>query len=340
MKYNKQVSVGYNADGKRIRKWIHADSKQELKRKETELFKNVREELYGSKTFGVYAQEWFQAYKSGKSINTQKHYKSMLRYLKSLDNKPLKRVTNTDLQRIITANSKHPTTAQRLAGTMQQIMESAMADNLIPPTHIRLEVPKPSRPKTRALSGKEKEAIKAAELPAMERLMLDMVFYLGLRPQEMRAIAVSDFDWKDLTVTISKAVFDADTGAKIKGTKTGVVRILPLPPVLVAEIRDYLKGHSNIYLFVDDTGQLLSRGRFARITQTIFEGVAAKLEYQVTGLTWYTLRHNRATELYYLPGISTKKKAEYMGHSEMMFLRTYSHLDDSKEELELLRKVL
>ena len=56
-------------------------------------------------------------------------------------------------------------------------------------------------------------------------------------------------------------------------------------------------------------------------------------------MNFYTFRHNRATELYYLQGVSTKKKAEYMGHSELMFIKTYSHLDDSREAEELLRAV-
>lgn len=339
-KYNKQISLGYDDNGKRIRKWIHAESKQELKRRERELLMNADDELRSNLTFGVFAQSWFEAYKSNKSERTQAHYKSMLKHCSALSNKRLKSIRHTDLQRVVTAHSDRPVMAQRIAGTLKQIMEAAMADGLVSPMHIRLEVPKTQKSKKRALTKKEKNAIREAELPPMERLMLDFVFYLGLRPQEMRALARSDFNWTDNTVTVSKAVSDVLNVATLKGTKTGAVRILPLPAVLVSEIKQYLSVNKQIYLFTNDKGELLTRYQYDLINARIFDAVFRALGHRVTDLTFYTLRHNRATELYYLDGVSTKKKAEYMGHSELMFLKTYSHLDDAREETELLRKIL
>ena len=52
--------------------------------------------------------------------------------------------------------------------------------------------------------------------------------------------------------------------------------------------------------------------------------------------TLYCFRHRRATDLYYLTQtgeISTKKAAALMGHSEIVFLKTYSQIDDNKENL-------
>ena len=63
----------------------------------------------------------------------------------------------------------------------------------------------------------------------------------------------------------------------------------------------------------------------------------------LNGFTMYTFRHNRATELYYLcqKGVlSTKKAADLMGHSELIFLQVYSHIDESKENVEEIYRSL
>lgn len=344
-KYQKQVSLGYNAEGKRIRKWIHADSQQELNRKERELLMSADKELQSSTRFGTYAQQWIETYKSNKSVATQELYKYTLKHLSPLDQKPLKDITRMDVQRIINELSDRPTMASMVAMTVKQILDSAAADNLIQPKYLKIDLPKKQKAEKRALTDTEKEAVKSAELEPMERLFVDIEFYLGLRPEETRALQPRDFDLKARIVTISKACALSGGQPHIKDTKTGVVRTIPIPDALCAEIRAYNAHFSGFYYFTDEQGHLFTKGRYRAFCASIFKKINAALGGNdhmnlLNGMTMYTFRHNRATELYYLPGISTKKKAEYMGHSELMFLRTYSHLDDTKEDEELLRQVL
>lgn len=344
-KFNKQVTIGYSSEGKRIRKWIHADSQQELKRKERELLLDADKELQSNTRFGVYAQQWVEAYKSNKSVATQELYKVSLRKLAPLYPKQLKDITRMDIQRIINELSDRPTMASVVAMTAQQILESAAADNLIQPKHLKIDLPKRQKAEKRALTDAEKEAVKSADLEPMERLFVDIEFYLGLRPEETRALQPRDFDHKARTVTISKACAVSGGQPHIKDTKTGVVRTIPIPDALCAEIRAYNAQFSGFYYFTDEQGHLFTKGRYRAFCASIFRKINAALGGNdhmnlLNGMTMYTFRHNRATELYYLPGISTKKKAEYMGHSELMFLRTYSHLDDTKEDEELLRQIL
>lgn len=344
-KYSRQISLGYNAEGKRIRKWIHADSQQELKRKERELLLDADKELQSNTRFGEYAQQWVETYKNNKSVATQELYAYTLRKLSPLNNKRLKDITRTDVQKIVNTFADRPNSALMIAMTASQILDSAAADNLIQPKYMKIDLPKRSKREKRALTASEKEAVKKAELTPTERLFVDIELYLGLRPEETRALQPRDFDLKKKTVTISRASALHGSGAVIKETKTGRTRIIPVPDVLIAEIKRYNVSFSGFYYFVDETGVLLSKWRFHQFCASIFSKINAALGGTdklslLNGMTMYTFRHNRATELYYLPGVSTKKKAEYMGHSEMMFLRTYSHLDDTKEDDELLRKVL
>lgn len=344
-KYCKQVSLGYSPEGVRIRKRIYADTQQELKRKERELLMEADKEIQSSTTFGRYAQQWVEAYKSNKSLATQELYAYTLRKLSPLNNKRLKDITRTDVQKVINTFSDRPNSAQMIAMTVSQILESAAADNLIQPKYMKIDLPKRQKREKRALTASEKEAVKKADLSPQERLFVDIELYLGLRPEETRALQPRDFDLKAKTVTISRAAAVNGKQTTIKSTKTGVVRTLPVPDVLIAEIKRYNASFSGFYYFVDDQGHLFTKGRYRLFCKSIFKKINAALGGNdrmnlLNGMTMYTFRHNRATELYYLQGVSTKKKAEYMGHSELMFLRTYSHLDDDKEETELLRQVL
>lgn len=344
-KYDKQISLGYDANGKRVRKWIHADSQQELKRKERELLMDADKEIQSNITFGKYAQTWVEAYKSSKSIATQELYAYTLRKLSPLNNKRLKDITRTDVQKIINTFSDRPAAAQRISMTVTQILDSAAADNLIQPKYMKIDLPKHQNHEKRALTAAEKEAVNNAELSPQERLFVDIMLYLGLRPGEVRALQPRDFDLKARTVTISKATAVNTKQTTVKSTKTGKTRTLPVPDALIAEIKHYNASFLGFYYFVDEEGQLFSRYRYRLFCASIFSKINAELGGNnrlnlLNGMTMYTFRHNRATELYYLQGVSTKKKAEYMGHSEIMFLRTYSHLDDDKEEAELLRQVL
>ncbi len=343
-RYDKQITIGYNSEGKRIRKWIHADSQQELKRKERELLLEADKELQSNVRFGDYAQKWYEAYKAQLSEASHHIYSYALRCLAPLNNRRLKDITRTDIQKIINEYSDRPHSAQMIAMTAKQILQAAAADNLILPMYLSFSLPKKQKAEKRALTTSEKEAVKSADLEPMERLFVDIEFYLGLRPEETRALQPRDFDLKKRTLTISRA--SALHGqAIIKETKTGHTRTIPVPDVLIAEIRAYNAHFSGFYYFTDKQGRLFSSWAYEAFTKRIFKKINAALGGNdklslLNGMTMYTFRHNRATELYYLSGVSTKKKAEYMGHSEEMFLKIYSHLDNSKEDEELLRKVL
>lgn len=343
-KFSKQISLGYNAEGKRIRKWIHADSEAELKRKERALLRNADSEILSNKTFGTYRKEWYDAYKANKSDATRLLYKYTTGKLSALDQKRLRDITRTDIQNILNDYIDKPTAALRIANTAKQILEAASADNLIPLKNWKFDLPKRKTSEKRALTKAEKKAIRDAKLTPQERLFVDIEFYLGLRPGETRALQPNDFNLKDKTVSITKAV-SLSAEPVLKDTKTGKTRTLPVPDVLLAEIRAYNAHFRGFYYFVDEEGELFTRSRYDRFKEGIFAKINEALGGNdklnvLNGMTFYTFRHNRATDLYYLQGVSMKMKAEYMGHSEMMFLKTYSHLSEDKEAVELLRTVM
>lgn len=346
-RYKKQVSLGYNQDGKRVRVWIRADSKQELQRKERELLMHSEQELITSKKFGEYAQSWLKTYKSTKETRTREFYETGVKKLSSLDRMDLDKIRRSHLQNILTENWEHPRTCKKLANIMSQIFRSAVADGLVIRNPAEsLDIPKQTKTEKRILTSAEKKAIDKVKLPASEKVFLDIIRQLGLRPEEARALTRTAIDFKEGTITIDKASIFAQNAPELKGVKNGRPRTLPLPKGLKSELRRYVKD-VQLLLFTDSNGNLMSKSSFRCFQKRIFDALNRELGGTdnmnvLNGMTFYTLRHTRGTELYYLTQegkISTKLAAQYMGHSEMVFLSTYSHIDEQKEDLEALRLV-
>ena len=74
-------------------------------------------------------------------------------------------------------------------------------------------------------------------------------------------------------------------------------------------------------------GEILHKGQY----ESMFRRMLRKAGLQDSGITMYTLRHNFATECYYM-GLSLKECQRQMGHTDYkMVLEVYSHLDSKKE---------
>lgn len=342
-KLSKQVSLGYDpVTGKRVRRWIHADSKPALKQAEKDVIAEyARSGVSSTITLGKYREKWFQAYCAQLQASTKYVYERTLTHLKELDHKRMDKITRTDIQQIISDLWDKPYAARKLVSLMAQIWRSAVLDGVVSKNIVQeLKLPKKPKSGRRALTEKEIEAVKNIELPEQERFLVDVLFQFGLRPQEAFALSPKSFDRKAKTLTIDKAVGYNKQEPYIKETKTGATRVLPVPDSFWEKIPT---GYP-FFFFVREDGSLWHRQQTLAAMQMIRTAVNYYLggneKIKKTDMTLYTFRHNKATQLYYLPGVTLKKKAEYMGHSELMFIRTYSHLDNTLEETEALRQAM
>ena len=82
------------------------------------------------------------------------------------------------------------------------------------------------------------------------------------------------------------------------------------------------------------------RGMWRRIEKAINEELGANGNLKLLHITPHMIRHDYATRLYYVNGISPKKKADILGHSERLFTELYSHLDSEKEVLEQFQNAM
>lgn len=346
-KYRKQVSFGTDGSGNRIRKWFHADTKADLNRQILEYQMEIEKCPNPSDmTFREYSEQWFETYKSHLAAQSQSVIRTSMKKCAFLEPFPVRKITRSMCQKIVNQSWEHPHSAKGVADVLRQIFRAAVADGIIASNPAAdLTRPKASPPKFHLLTDKELEAVRNAKLSEQDRLFVTILQTFGLRPGEALALLPKDFDLSNKILHISKSLeMPANGGCRIKTTKTGVTRDIPIPDALIPYLRKSLSGNKTFILFQKKTGGYYTKSAYKRLSERIWKAVNIELggsEYlsMVSELSLYDFRHRRATDLYYLCQqgiISTKQAAALMGHSEIIFLKTYSHIDDSKENLDAI----
>lgn len=343
-KYSKRVDLGSTPDGKRIQKRFYANTKADLEKLIYEYKKEADRVAHPSKaTFGEYALKWFNAYKGSRSSNTKAMYENALKKCKAIDGILLREIRTTDLQQVINQYSAQPRTCQILKQTLKQIFRHAIMDGMLVTNPAdALELPRYVAKEKRALTQAEKKAVQNAELPPMHHLFLMLIYHCGLRRGEALALQRKDFDLDNCTVRISKAIAILPDGtSEWKGTKTEDIRTVPFPKSLLPEIKAYFRKCENICLFHKKDGEIMNLSAYRRMWDVIIREINRQLggveNIDATGgLTAHVFRHNYATVCYY-SGISMKKAAALMGHSDTkMIMNVYAHLDDEQENVQEL----
>lgn len=340
---SKQITLGYDpVTGNRIRKRIYADSAAGLRQAEKEMIRQYAQNGISSHmTYDQYEKKWWEAYATILTPSTQKSYKSYLRKNTEIRHKQMQKIIRLDLQKVINANSTHPELCKTYVFLMRSIWRSAVFDGIVSKDITEgLKTPKRAKIRRRPLTEDELKAVRTAKLEPDERFLINLLLQFGMRPGEALALNKSAFNRKDKTLTINKALAHNGEEPFIKTTKTGVTRVLPVPDSFWSLIPET----KTMYFFTNEDGQLLRRDQMNRMKRRILDKINEAMDgtskLRMTDMTLYSFRHHKASLLYYLPGVSFKKKAEYMGHTEETFLKTYSHMMEEMEDAELLRQAV
>lgn len=340
---SKQITLGYDpVTGNRIRKRIYATSETGLKQAEKEIIRQYATTGISSQmTYDQYEKKWWEAFASTLTPATQKSYKTYLRKNTEFRHKQMSKIIRLDLQKVINENNTHPELCKTYVFLMRSIWRSAVFDGIVSKDITEgLKTPKRPKVKRRPLTEDELKAVRTAKFEQDERFLVNLLMQFGLRPGEALALNKTAFNRKNKTLTINKALAHNGESPFVKSTKTGVSRVLPVPD----SFWDLIPETNTMYFFTNEDGQLLRRDQMnrmkRRILKKINEAMGGTSKLWMTDITLYNFRHHKASLLYYLPGVSFKKKAEYMGHTEETFLKTYSHMMEEMEDVELLRQAV
>lgn len=349
-KYEEYMTLGMDPSGKRIRKYIGADTKPEFDRlryearKEYEVIRNP-----STVTFKAYADKWFTVFKANTALKTREMYDRAISKCKKIHGLPLRNVTASDLQGIINDNASHARTCEQIKLTLKQIYKAAIKDGIIPPFNLAedLRLPIHEKKEMRFITDEELQKIDAIkDWKHKDGLYVHVLRHTGLRPSEALALQWADIDFQTHTITVQRAFEYEANVAKVKDTKTHRRRSVPLPRELEEELKAEKK--EGFFIFTRNGGAY---------TESAFDCMGKRILTRINlalggnqflsvlhGLSLYSFRHTYATWLYYhavMPGIiSTKKAAAIMGHNEKIFIDRYTHISEKHEDMSGLQDLL
>lgn len=336
-RYQAQISTGeYNAKGNPIKICIYARTEAELREKITQArYKASLGEinLDSSVTFGTYAELWLDVSKANRSIKTQSMYSDIIKnHTELLKNLKLKDIKQTHIQKQINSCAEHPRTCEQLKITIKQILDKAIIDGLITKNVcVGIEMPRHIKKEKRAFTKAEKEAIKNCQLDVKHRAFLDLLFYTGMRPCEVYALAWSDINLKTDEIKVCKSLtFKGQTPIVTYPKTNNGIRTIPIVQSLKSSLLSFRGTNISLLLFEGLNGGYMKKSSCVALWDYCYREIIKELGYN-PHITAYFCRHNYATMLYY-SNITLKEAVRLLGHADhSMIMRVYAHLDEEQE---------
>ncbi|WP_300628722.1 site-specific integrase [uncultured Thomasclavelia sp.] len=331
-------------DGKKY--YLYGNTIKELDRKKIEMiskYEQGKSLKSNNVRFKDYKWIWYETKKPMISVKSQQSYKSILNnHFTLIDYKKVSEIKKTDIQLIVSELIDTPNTANKVYMTVNQIMESAIDDDIIVKNPCRrIKKPKIIKKEKRILTNEEFYLTDVADFNDRERMFVIMSKYCGLRPEETRALTKQDFIINNdhgYVVIDKTVVYVSNTPIFQKFTKNdSSKREVPLFDNTIPFINFYLTTLESDKLFTNLTGndEYLTYQGYKWLIRKIVDKIRIKaleldIEFDPDGFTPYVFRHTYATLLYY-SGIRLKDAEYYMGHSDSKMLNdVYIHLDKQK----------
>lgn len=347
----------YNQNGTKHRATVYSKaSSADLERKVNKIKADIEKRLKdGDKPLlerdidvYVYAQQWFQTYKGKRQENTKEMYENVLKnYISKLSGMPIRRVSHSNIQQIITDAEDHPRTCQQIMMTVKQIFRAAARDHYIRKDDLEdiiegIELPAYRPEEKRALIEAEKKAIVQADFTDRERTYVYLIYGCGFRREEVLALTPFDVDFSRNRISITKAVAFKVNQPILKETKNYITRTTPMPLFLRTWLKKQLKTNHQEYLIEKlRGGGLMTKSAYDRMWEQIKRKIFDAMEkdpfmrYEDYDLTSHIFRHNYCSSLCYrVPEISIKRIAHWMGDTEKMVLEVYNHIIEENEDAE------
>lgn len=347
--YQANIKVGYNpTTGHPKYKTVYARTVNELEIKKADVKSAVTRGVYADDQnilLGEWAESWFELERSNDSPKTKEMYKNLVfTHIKpGLGHIRLRELKKSDIQGLINQKWNHPRICTQIVMCLNQILNAAIDENyLYRNVCKKIKKPRYNRTPQRALSDDEKYALFHADFTCEQRAFLLILFYCGLRREEVLALNKSNIDLKNNTLTITNAVTYDDNIPILKDPKTfNSYRELYIPLQLQETLKAYLPNVKD-YLFVmkkpnlkltDPVQQrLMSKSSYNKYWRQLIKKMNSTLpeERHIENLSSRIFRYNYATMLYY-SGVDIKEAQQRMGHSDVkLTLDIYTALDSNQ----------
>lgn len=278
-----------------------------------------------------WAYEWLEVYKEPVvGIGQYKNYRLYIDkvIVPAIGNKPLKAVTDIELQKIINSRAGNSRSdVSKLRYTIKAMFRRALASGLVVKNPAEyLELPQSVDGTHRSISPEERKAILALAENHRAGLWVKTILYCGLRPGETRALDWRHVDFKKKMLHVEQAA-EAYTG-NIKAPKTAAgIRYIPIPDTLLAALATQKRGPFEPVFTQPTTGQRHTKSsmrsmwlNFKRELDILMGAKVYRnkiiLSIVATDLAPYCLRHTFATDLQDA-GVPINIAKYLMGHTDI-----------------------
>jgi len=334
------ASLGYRANGKRIRKEVTGKTKRSVQEKIGRLLTSDGNLDITKITVADYLARWLNnTAKKRTEPTTHQRYEQIIRlhinpYIGHL--RLAKLVPISVEQFFVQQEEKGVSPRNReLSGVvLQAACRNAVRLRLIPYNPVA-DVQKPKSPKPEMQVWTPDEAQLFMETAKTDRLYSLFVLAItgGMRQGELFALRWTDIDFEAGAVSVTKTLEEIKGKLRIKQPKTsGSRRRVTLPKFALAALHEHRKamvaeGYARSPVFCDTEGGWLRKSNFRRRT---YLPLLKKAE--VPKLRFHDMRHAQATFLL-LKGVHPKVVSERLGHANIQVtLNSYSHVMPSLEK--------
>lgn len=359
-KYKLTAEFGYDADGKRIRKFRTVDAsgpraaKEMLAKFEEELLENDKMDVTNLR-FIDYVELWRKNYADSQlEPSTREIYEIMLNtIIPHFQRKKLADIHDFHLTHYLNGEKLNGRgSLEKKYNVLKSLFKYAVIWKLLPRDPMDgVGKPKVVADEMQFYDREELEILMKLieELDTRHQLMIKLTVAGGLRRGELLGIAYDCVDFAKNQIFIKRSLqYTKKEGFRLKETKTGESRIITFPSTVMDELRIYYKKQllqrtnnerewegfvdvrsREVMLFVcDATGhpynpQAVTRfwGRFMRRNQDLIK----RIRFQ-------DLRHSSAS-LILSDGINMKVLQKRLGHKDIKTsLNIYSHVTNKDDQ--------
>lgn len=341
-KWTAVLDLGW-VDGKRRRRWVYGETRQEVVRKLAALQRS-REQgtnlAARPRSVAEWLDEWLRDIKAhdGTRGSTLNRYRGVVEtHLKpGLGKHRLDRLTPADVQAFIAGltSRRAPATVVKVHGVLRVALADAERMDLVP-RNVAKSVRPPSipQPDRRFLSVAESRHL--LEVAAPDRLegVFVAALGLGLRRGEVLGLKWDDIDFEKRLLRVARAVQRVDGQVRVVEPKTRRSRrVLPMPAMVVAALERQRARQAAERLKAGRAWQDLGFV-FASVIGTPLEPRNVNHRFgqlrDQAGLPWlrlHDLRHACATYLL-ASGVEPRTVMEILGHSTIrLTMDLYGHV--------------
>lgn len=295
-----------------------------------------------------WSKEWLKLYKKDKEEATIKMYEQVINnyIIPKLGFIKLKNLKQKNIIELLNDMEEKGITRRKdiVLLTINQILDKAIENDYIYKNVAKgIKIKKHKSPEKVPLSNNLITEIQNLAQNDSRAFMLLFMIYTGLRKEEIVPLQYKDIDLETKFITINKAVNFIHNTPKLKTTKNGSERKVPILNIIFDKLSTLKSQHKDTdYVFPNNLGKMMSDTTIKRQIKYVINILNKNKEkrekqnnpdFKLTDenkiyFTYHQLRHTYVCILH-KAGVDLKEAQYFTGHKTIqILLDIYTHLDE------------